>query len=140
MEFGVHHIIGLKVISTTEDNLFKLTAKSSSENIYCGILQGSTLGPLLFLLYVNDLPNCVDNLSVLSFVDDTNLFYSSDNLKQLESVMNRQLKQIYNYCALNKLSINTAKTSYMLVSSSRCYPKINITGIEQKDYLSLIHI
>ena len=67
-----------------------------------GIPQGSTLGPLLFLLYVNDLPNCVDKLSVRSFADDTNLFYSSDNLKQLESVMNQELKQIYNYCALNK--------------------------------------
>ena len=78
MEFGVHHIIGLKVISTTEDNLFKLTAKSSTENIYCGIRQGSTLGPLLFLLYENDLPNCVDKLSVQSFADDINLFYSSE--------------------------------------------------------------
>ena len=111
------------------------STKSSYENITCGIPQGSTLGPLLFLLYVNDLPNCVDKLSVRSFADDTNLFYSSDNLKQLESVMNQELKQIYNYCALNKLSINTAKTNYMLVSSSRCQPKINITGIEQKDYI-----
>ena len=117
MEFGVHHIIGLKVISSTEDNMLKLTTKSSYENITYGIPQGSTLGPLLFLLYVNDLPNCVDKLSVRSFADDTNLFYSSDNLKQLESVMNQELKQIYNYCALNKLSINTAKTNYMLVSS-----------------------
>ena len=39
------------------------------------------------------------------FADDTNLFYSSDNLKQLESVMNQELKQIYDYCALNTLSI-----------------------------------
>ena len=54
--------------------------------------------------------------------------------------MNRQLKQIYNYCALNKLSINTAKTNYMLVSSSRCHPKINITGIEQKDYIKYLGV
>ena len=50
--------------------------KSSYENITCGIPQGSTLGPLLFLLYVNDLPNCVDKLSVRSVAADTNLFYS----------------------------------------------------------------
>ena len=104
MEFGVHHIIGLKVICTTKDYVKIDSTKSSYKNITCGIPQGSTLGPLLFLLYVNDLPNCVDKLSVRSFADDTNLFYSSDNLKQLESVMNRQLKQIYNYRALKKLS------------------------------------
>ena len=75
-----------------------------------------------------------------SVADDTIIFYSSDNLKQLESVMNRELKQIYNYCALNKLSINTAKTNYMLVSSSRCHPKINITGIEQKDYIKYLRV
>ena len=89
---------------------------------------------------MNDLPNCVDKLSVWSFADDTNLFYSSDNVKQLESVMNRELKQIYNYCALNKLSINTAKTNYMLVSSFSCHPKINITGIEQKDYIKYLGV
>ena len=97
-------------------------------------------GPLLFLLYVNDFPNCVDKLSVRSFADDTNLFYSSDNLKQLESVMNQELKQVYNYYALNKLFINIAKTNYMLVSSSRCHPKINITGFEQKDYIKYLGV
>ena len=54
--------------------------------------------------------------------------------------MNRELKQIYNYCALNKLSINTAKTNYMLASSSRCHPKVNITGIEQKDYTKYLRV
>ena len=82
---------------------------------------------------MNDLPNCVDKLSMRSFADDTNLFYSGDNLKQLEFIMNREFKQIYNHCALNKLSINTAETNYMLVSSSTFHPKLNITGIEQKD-------
>ena len=46
--------------------------------------------------------------------------------------MNQEPKQIYNYCALNKLSFNTANTNYMLVSSSRCHPEIITTGIEQK--------
>ena len=54
--------------------------------------------------------------------------------------MNLELKQIYNDCALNTLSINTAKTNYMLVSSSRCHPKINITGIEQKDYIKYLRV
>ena len=113
MEFGVHHIIGLKVICKIKDNNYvKIdSTKSSYENITCGILQGSSLGPLLCLLYVSDLRNCVNKLSVQSLADDTNLFYSSNNLKQLESVMNQELKQIYNNCALNKLSINTAKTN-----------------------------
>ena len=48
--------------------------KSSYETIICGIPQGSTLGPLLFLLYINDLPNCSNKLSFRIFADDTNLF------------------------------------------------------------------
>lgn len=75
-----------------------------------------------------------------SFADDINLFYSSDNLKQLESVMNPELKQIYNYCDLNKLSIDTATTNYMLVSLSRCYPKKNITGTEQNDHIKYLRV
>ena len=54
--------------------------------------------------------------------------------------MNQELKQIYNNCTLNKLSINTANTNYMLVSSSRCHLKINITGIEQKDYIMYLGV
>ena len=132
MEFGVHHIIWFESSLHNRRQYVKIdSTKSSYKNITCGVPQGSTLGLLLYLLYVNDhdLPNSVDKRSVWSFADDSDLFYSSDNLKQLESVMNQELKQIYNYCALNKLSINTAKTNYMLVSSSRCHPKINITAV-----------
>ena len=77
---------------------------------------------------MNDFPNCVDKLSGRSFADDS------------ESLINQVLKQIYNYCALNKLSIYTTNTNYMLVSSSRCHPKINITGIEQKDHIKYLGV
>ena len=59
---------------------------SRSQTIICGIPQGSTLGPLLFLLYINDLPNCSSKLllSFRIFADDTNMFYTSNNLRNLE--------------------------------------------------------
>ena len=59
---------------------------SRSQTIICGIPQGSTLGPLLFLLYINDLPNCSSKLLLCFriFADDTNMFYTSNNLRNLE--------------------------------------------------------
>ena len=87
---------------------------SSSQTIICGIPQGSTLGPLSFLLNINDLPNCSSKLSFRIFADDTNMFYTSNNLRNLESVMNEELKLVVKYCATNKLSINLSKTNYIL--------------------------
>ena len=103
---------------------------SSSQTIICGIPQGSTLGPLLFLLYINDLPNCSSKLSFRIFADDTNMFYTSNNLRNLESVMNEEFKLVVKYCATNKLSINLSKTNYILVSSSRLSGSINVNDIK----------
>ena len=86
------------------------TILSNCETITCGIPQGSTLGPLLFLLYINDLPNCSNKLSFRIFADGTNVFYTSANLQYLESVMNDELKLVFKYCTTNKLSINLRQT------------------------------
>ena len=91
MELGVHHILGWKVICTNDDNMLKLTLLNLAMKMLPWVYAKARLS-----LYVNDLPNCVNKLLGRSFADDTNLFFSSDNLKQRESLTNQELKQIYN--------------------------------------------
>ena len=75
--------------------------ESSMETITCGVPQGSTLGPLLFLLYINDLPNSSEKLSLRIFADDTNIFFTGSNPNEVEFTMNQEIKLVLKYCAIN---------------------------------------
>ena len=86
--------------------------RSSSETINCGVPQGSILGPLLFLLYVNDLYKASNLIKPIMFADDTNLFYSARCIKQLFSTMNHELTYFQTWFNANKLSLNVTKTKY----------------------------
>ena len=88
--------------------------------ITCGVPQGSILGPLLFTIYINDMHKAVLNAIVYHFADDTNLLYSSKNIKTLRKSMNEDLRCIYTWLCANRLSINTDKTEFILFKPSKC--------------------
>ena len=83
---------------------------SEMEDITCGVPQGSTLGPLLFLIYINDFRLCLTKTSSGHFADDTFIMYNSKKLKSIETVINHELKQVNKWLRLNKLSLNASKT------------------------------
>ena len=64
---------------------------SSRQAVTCGIPQGSSLGPVLFYIYINDLPNCSSVLPFRIFADDTNVFASARDLRSLEQLINTEL-------------------------------------------------
>ena len=80
-----------------------------SEEIKCGNPQGSILGPLLFLIFINDLKHVIVSTCVM-LGDDTNLFYSNSNINELFENVNKELANVNGWCLANKESINTSKT------------------------------
>ena len=93
---------------------FILTDQGNTEmkSIICGVPQGSILGPLLFLIFVNDLAQST-LLDPIMFADDTNLFFSNKNIKILFETVNRELLNINIWFQANKLSLNANKTRYV---------------------------
>ena len=87
---------------------------SKKEVVLSGVPQGSVLGPLLFLIYINDISNSSDKLKFYLFADDTNLLYADKNLKSLESTVNAEIFRVYNWLIANKLSLNIKKSNFVI--------------------------
>ena len=90
---------------------------SSVEGINVGVPQGSCLGPLLFLIYINDLPQAVRKSSVSMYADDASLCHQSSDITQLHEAINSDLAQFEKWLKGNKLSLNVMKTHSMLIST-----------------------
>ena len=88
--------------------------QSESHAINCGVPQGSVIGPLLFLIYINDLPNISDVLKFYLFADDTNIYYESNSLQILEKTINKELNKVYLWLNVNRLSLNIDKTNFII--------------------------
>ena len=101
--------------------------ESDLKTIKCGVPQGSILGPLLFLLYINDLPQVSEYFMPILFADDTNLFATGYNLNDIFSEINKEIANIYAWVKANKLSLNIDKTNFMLFTP-KCVPR-SINGI-----------
>ena len=95
---------------------------SLSLPVTCGVPQGSILGPLLFLLYVNDLPNTFCLLTFHLFADDTNIYFSSKNLSHLEATLNHELRSVAEWMKCNRLALSISKTNFILFHSSKLKP------------------
>ena len=129
--------------------------ESSPKTVRCGVPQGSILGPLLFLIYVNDL-SCVSNVLLdIMFADDTNLFLVERQFCNIETVMNAELSKINKWIQVNKLSLNISKTNFMLFKGKKtvdampdiqmndekisCIDRSKFLGVIIDDKLSWIH-
>ena len=91
---------------------------SQLRDITCGVPQGSILGPLLYLLYVNDIQYACD-AKILSFADDTTLYVSNSDIDTLFETANSNLNRLYEWFCANRLSLNSSKTKYIIIKPQR---------------------
>ena len=115
--------------------------KSDSVPINIGVPQGSILGPLLFIIYVNDIPNASNLLNSILFADDTSLYsslsiFTVGNQTNVDKI-NLELDKVYDWLCVNKLSLNVSKTKFMIFENNFvppliAKPKLKINGIVLK--------
>ena len=105
-----------------------LNGESSERKfITCGVPQGSVLGPLLFLIYINDLPNISKVLNFYLFADDTNIYYEDSSLHKLEKRINKELSNLYLWLNVNRLSLNIDKTNFVIFHPYNKPLRYNVT-------------
>jgi hypothetical protein len=105
---------------------------SSRQPISCGVPQGSVLGPLLFLVFINDLPSALPRAHGTLFADDTLLQLNGCNQAKLQDDINQTMMDLHAWMLANKLSLNTAKTQYLIISNHSTHRAIKITYNEKE--------
>ena len=97
---------------------------SDVKGINRGVTQGSCLGPILFLICINDLPFSLQNSHVSMYADDTAISLSSKNIDDLQNDLNLDLLSLHDWLHVNKLSLNVVKTQSLLIGSGPNIRKI----------------
>ena len=114
---------------------------SSQLEIKCGVPQGSTLGPLLFLVYINDLRFSLRYATPSHFADDTSIIYASKILKTIETNLNYDLKCVTEWLRSNRLALNVSKTKLLFFRSKNKNLPLNISiKIQGKRIIPSSHV
>ena len=137
----MHHYVSTRTQVTTVKN-----HTSSSRGVECGTAQGSILGPLLYIIYVNDVLNVLgDENDVYLYADDMLILSKNINPERMMLNLQNKMDKIYKWCMLNKLTINESKTKYMIVTPRDVNPNRGITigkqsigRVKQYEYLGMI--
>ena len=95
-----------------------------------GVPQGSILGPVLFTLYINDLPSCINFSNVIMYADDTVIFFSSAQLMEVELKLNMELTSLSEWLCGNKLLLNLKKTEFVVFGTQQRLCRQGIEGID----------
>ena len=99
---------------------------SNEVTMQFGVPQGSVLGPLLFLIYINDLNTAIKYCTTRHFADDTNLLIKNKSLKQLKKHLNLDLRYLYKWLKANKISLNASKTELIIFRHPNKEPKYEL--------------
>ena len=124
-------------LSNRSQNVLFNGIRSDPCFIKCGVPQGSILGPLLFVLYINDLPMSTKSTESMLFADDTSIFYSSPDLETATNIVTNEQADVDLYMKANKLSVNIDKTNFVIFPSrqkslSQPIPPILYNGVSLK--------
>ena len=104
-------------LSNRKQYVYINNTSSDPCQVSCGIPQGSVLGPLLFLIYINDFSRCSNLFDFHLFADDSNLFYKHKSLSVLQSDINRELNKVQEWLCVNRLALNIKKTKLCNIST-----------------------
>ena len=118
-----NYLTGLKQCTIANDIV------SNLKDIVCGVPQGSVLGPLLFLIYINDISSVVRNSKISMYADDTVVYISQAKLGNAITLIQQDLDRVYTWCNSNKLTINCKKTKYCLFGMRSSIKKSNLQDI-----------
>ena len=107
----------------------------NESSIEYGVPQGSVLGPLLYLVFCNDLYKCCDKCMMILFADDTNLFVTHEDVNYVYQTINKELAIVIDWLRANKLSLNLCKTTYVVFKPKNMIVNLSDLDVSFENYV-----